>query len=69
MQIIPSVNILIIEDNPGDYLLLKELLEKTNLNVVCLDQATSLRKAGDKILQHPPDIILPDLLLPDGEGI
>lgn len=69
MQIFPSVNILIIEDNPGDYLLLKELLDKTNLTVESLSHATSLREAGEKILQHPPDIILLDLLLPDGEGI
>jgi len=69
MQICPPVNILIIEDNPGDYLLLKELLDKANLIIVSLNHATTLREAGEKILQHPPDIILLDLILPDGEGI
>ncbi|MGZ5248550.1 MAG: response regulator, partial [Flavitalea sp.] len=69
MQICPPVSILIIEDNPGDYLLLKEMLDKSNLSVVNLCHASTLKEAGEKILKYAPNVILLDLLLPDGEGV
>lgn len=63
------LNVLLIEDNPGDAVIIKEMfheIPKTNFNIF---HAIRL-KDGEKLTkQEEFDIILLDLELPDSEGI
>ncbi len=63
------LNILVVEDNPGDYLIIEEsLLEQ--LNNPELVHVTDFRKASNYLgsTQNLPDLILLDLTLPDKSG-
>ncbi|MDB5011806.1 MAG: hypothetical protein JWQ25_8, partial [Daejeonella sp.] len=64
-----DLNILIIEDNLGDFTLIEDYLnEKTEVVVVNL--ATSYNKAKETLTyQNNFDVILLDLSLPDADGI
>lgn len=61
--------ILVVEDNPGDTLLVTEYLEETILAPE-VTEATSYKEAKAALLDHskPFDIVLLDLTLPDKEG-
>jgi chemotaxis family two-component system response regulator Rcp1 len=69
-----SINILLVEDNPGDIRLTREVLRdgriKNNLHVVTDgEQAISfLKKSGTFQNALSPDIILLDLNLPKRDG-
>lgn len=64
-----KVEILLFEDNPGDAGLIEEMLEEFASfpyefkNVETLNEGLSLLK------EHPFDVILSDLRLPDSDGI
>lgn len=62
-------NILIVEDNPGDYVLVEDFLEETNL-VKKLHWAESFTHAKTQLSEKDDclDIILLDLSLPDKNG-
>src|SRR6185503_15301019 len=61
--------VLLIEDNPGDARLLREMLnEESSLNTE-LTQVASVSDAEAHLAQHAVDIILLDLGLPDGQGL
>ncbi|MDP4285324.1 MAG: PAS domain S-box protein [Bacteroidota bacterium] len=62
-------NILVVEDNPGDYLLIEDHLLEQFENPV-ITQVTDFRKAADFFLSAKPplDVILLDLTLPDKSG-
>ncbi|MGM0506609.1 MAG: sensor histidine kinase [Bacteroidota bacterium] len=62
-------HLLVIEDNPGDYLLTEEYLSDV-LSRVTLTQATTWRDARTELLEHRDrfDAILLDLTLPDKKG-
>ena len=62
-------NILIVEDNPGDYVLVEDFLEETNL-VRKLHWAESFTHAKTQLSENEDgiDIILLDLSLPDKDG-
>ncbi|MGD0280981.1 MAG: response regulator [Dissulfurispiraceae bacterium] len=63
-----KVTILLVEDNPADVYLIREMLsEKTN-NVI-LEHADSLAKGIARIDSGGIDIVLLDLGLPDSQGI
>ncbi len=62
------VNILVIEDNYGDVLLVKEYLYDSMPNAT-VHHADSLQKAYQFIDDHSFDVILLDLSLPDASGI
>ena len=65
-----NYNILIIEDNPGDFILVEELLSE-QMEVPILTQAKNFQEAK-RILSKDGnlfDIILLDLLLPDKMGL
>jgi two-component system response regulator len=68
------VEILLVEDNPGDALLTKRFLEKSkicnNLHIVedGFDAMTFLRKTGKYKDVPLPDLILLDLNLPGKDG-
>lgn len=62
-------NILVVEDNPGDYILVEDFLEETNL-VKKLHWTESFNDAKNKLTEKncSLDIILLDLSLPDKNG-
>jgi two-component system cell cycle response regulator len=64
-----NINVLLIEDNPGDARLIKEALkdaEDAKFNIVFADR---LETGIEKIDHRPVDIILLDLFLPDSGGL
>ena len=67
-QILP-IQILVIEDNPGDFLLLKEFLKLTGLRFETVINAGSMEQAFILLKEHTHDLIFLDLSLPDSEGI
>lgn len=63
-----QTRILLIEDNPGDARLLRELLAEGNANRFLLTHADRLDAGIRCLSQSPVDIILLDLSLPDSQG-
>ena len=59
-------NILLVEDNEAIQQLNKELLEEEGYNV-CL--AMNLAEARESIKQSAPNLIVLDIMLPDGSGL
>jgi CheY-like chemotaxis protein len=70
----PAINILLVEDNPGDIRLTKEVLKegkiRNNLSVVTDGEEALLflKKTGQYKDDFTPDIILLDLNLPKKDG-
>ena len=64
-----KITILIIEDNPGDVRLIKEVLAETNDGVFELKYADRLSDGLKKISKNTVDIVLLDLSLPDSAGL
>ena len=62
-----SIRVLLIEDNPGDARLVRELLteEGDRFGIVL---AGSLREAHDRLTAETFDVVLLDLSLPDSQG-
>ncbi|HMU46850.1 MAG TPA: PAS domain-containing protein [Chitinophagaceae bacterium] len=63
------LNLLIVEDNPGDYTLIKEYLKMSRLPDGKIVHATSMAEAAELVKQSMFDIALLDLSLPDSFGI
>jgi signal transduction histidine kinase len=61
--------LLIIEDNPGDARLLREMLRENGAWLSGLIMAKTMAEAIECLAEHPVDIILLDLGLPDVEGL
>jgi CheY-like chemotaxis protein len=57
--------ILIVEDNPANLLLATSILQKAEMQVV---SAGTAREARDMIASALPDLVLMDVMLPDGDG-
>src|SRR5687768_5910974 len=65
---IVQLRILVIEDNPGDFILIADYLKEQNKNVI-LDRAVTFEEAQQKLKkQNHFDAILLDLSLPDARG-
>ncbi|MEX2158002.1 MAG: ATP-binding protein [Dehalococcoidia bacterium] len=62
-------NVLIIEDNPADARLIREMLSGGAMPGVQLDQATSLTAGLAILAEQAPDAVLLDLGLPDSQGM
>lgn len=69
MNIKKPLNILVVEDNPGDYLLLKKYLQLTQLLVSNISHAENMAAVPAVIKDNSLDIALLDLTLPDSTGI
>jgi DNA-binding response OmpR family regulator len=61
--------LLLIEDNPGDARLLREMLNEHSPHDTELKYAQSMSEAEKHLAEHPVDIILLDLGLPDTQGL
>lgn len=63
------LQLLVVEDNPGDYALVREYLKMGRLPEGKIAHATSMAEAAEFIKQSRFDIALLDLSLPDSTGI
>lgn len=63
-----SYRFLVVEDNPGDFFLVKNLLELSNLSIEKITHAANMSTARELISQEQFDIALLDLSLPDSSG-
>ncbi len=64
-----KVEILIIEDNPGDARLISLLLEECFGNICEVIQCEKLGDGISKLVAHKHDLVLLDLNLPDSNGL
>jgi PAS domain S-box-containing protein len=69
MDTSPSLRLLIVEDDVVDRKLLERLLAQSSLGVCQVEKADRLTGALELLLDHPCDIILLDLGLPDSQGM
>jgi PAS domain S-box-containing protein len=63
------LKVLLIEDNPRDVRLIREMLRETRDIVFHLESADSLSAGLEQLAKAPMDILLLDLTLPDSYGI
>ncbi len=61
--------LLLVEDNPGDARLLREMLNEQGPHKTQLTHVERMSDAERHLAQHPVDIILLDLGLPDAQGL
>jgi PAS domain S-box-containing protein len=61
--------LLLVEDNPGDARLLREMLREEASDHTQLTEVTSMRDAQMHLKERPVDIVLLDLGLPDAQGL
>jgi len=64
-----GINILMIEDNPGDIRLMEEALHDALRGSFTLESAATLQQGMIRIASDVPDIVFLDLGLPDSQGI
>jgi two-component system, NarL family, sensor histidine kinase UhpB len=69
IQTSKPLHILVVEDNYGDFLLLKESIGLSSIPVSRLELADHLEPAIQYVKQNKPDIIFLDLYLPDSNGL
>jgi CheY-like chemotaxis protein len=62
------LTILLVEDNPGDAVLVREALEDASLPLVELVHVKTVHEATVRIRQGDIDLVLTDLGLPDSYG-
>jgi two-component system cell cycle response regulator len=67
--LVDRLNILLVEDNPGDARLFKEALNEAHAPNFALHHCTSLEQALARLSTAQPDVIVVDLGLPDAFGI
>ncbi|MEH1808663.1 hybrid sensor histidine kinase/response regulator [Nostoc sp.] len=63
------IKVLLVEDNPGDVLLLQELFKEVTTVVVKLMPVERLYEAVNYLTNETFDVILLDLSLPDSQGL
>jgi two-component system sensor histidine kinase UhpB len=64
-----SIKVLLIEDNPGDALLIRKMLKEVKTTQFMVKHAKMLREGLENLRSGDFDIILLDLALPDSQGI
>jgi DNA-binding NtrC family response regulator len=64
-----QIKVFLVEDNPGDAMLLEETLKASNGSCFRLESAKRLSEGIEKINREKPDVILLDLSLPDSVGM
>ncbi len=64
-----SIKVLLVEDNPGDARLVRELLIDAGANEFLLEHTSTLHDALDHLINASFDVMLLDLSLPDAHGM
>ena len=64
-----TISILVIEDNPGDQLLLEAILEDTKLPIAKITMASTIAGAIEYLQREKFSLIFLDFFLPDSSGI
>jgi len=64
----PPLKVLLVEDNPGDAWLLRDLLNRAGARNFQIVHVETLKAALEQMRESEPDIILLDLSLPDAHG-
>jgi two-component system, NarL family, sensor histidine kinase UhpB len=64
-----KINVLLVEDNPGDRRLVEEALKEAGDGRFSLDWADRLAPGLEKLSVRPPDAVILDLSLPDSDGL
>ena len=64
-----TTTILLVEDNPGDARLIRELFRDIQGRSFDILTAESFRQAHDRLKKHTVDLALVDLFLPDSHGL
>jgi signal transduction histidine kinase len=64
-----GITVLLVEDNPGDARLIREILEEETSSRFNLVHATQLETGLERLAQGDIDVALVDLALPDSQGI
>ncbi|MCL7489293.1 MAG: response regulator [Desulfobulbaceae bacterium] len=64
-----TISILVVEDNPGDLLLIKEYLSERQNFAYDLMECGTLESAIATLTRHDFDVVLLDLSLPDSFGL
>lgn len=64
-----STHILLVEDNPGDARLVREMLAEAGGRSFAVDWVTSLSEALEHLARGGIDLVLLDLGLPDSQGL
>jgi two-component system, sensor histidine kinase and response regulator len=62
---LPPSRILAVDDVPDNLFLIEGILEEENYDIQCVASGAEALKAID---QHPPDLILLDIMMPDMDG-
>jgi diguanylate cyclase (GGDEF)-like protein/PAS domain S-box-containing protein len=65
----PPTRLLLVEDNPGDARLLREMLNEQSAHNIEMTRAECMRDAEKELARRVVDIILLDLGLPDAQGL
>ena len=65
----PIKILLLVEDNPGDARLLREMLNEEGANTAELTHVQYMSQAEQHLAEHAVDMILLDLGLPDANGL
>ncbi len=63
------INVLLVEDNPGDARLVEIMLNEVQQNPVVLHHVSTLAAAQNYLQSSNSDLVLLDLSLPDGSGL
>ena len=61
--------LLLVEDNPGDARLLREMLSEAGSHDTDLTHVQLMSEAEKHLAEHAVDIVLLDLGLPDAQGL
>ncbi len=64
-----QIKVLMIEDNPGDILLIREMFKEVDISLFDLETASCLKEGLEKIEETLHNVILLDLGLPDSRGL
>ena len=64
-----AIKVLLVEDNPGDIRLIREMLKEAKPSLGALEESPSLMTAVERLAKGGIDAVLLDLGLPDSQGI
>jgi len=64
-----SLRVFLIEDNPGDADIIKEMLCEVDELIIQLESSDRLLKSLERLVEGNIDVILSDLSLPDSQGL